>query len=264
MGYFATLASCDRPAGTRVLTFLESLASDMEGIEETALVADPTAWANALPRAARLVDSKAIGVGGGQFQERLCAALAGGAPSPADVFVETLARLAETQRGERDLVALLPGPGRMMANGADANGVKTALVGLVERICTSRPAMVLLDERDDPVLDHAACRRLFATLRNVADYYGVALGIRLAGAADPLAAIQARRSLRLDHLLLADGAAGRAECRAAATAAGWRSLGLGEPPAEPPATGGVDTEIWFAMTGSRHDIETLKRALASA
>ncbi|ATE61236.1 hypothetical protein [Thauera sinica] len=262
MGYFATLAAGDRPAGAGVLTSLEALAADMEGVAEAALAADATRWANALPRAARLVGSKALAVGGGPFQAVLRAALAEGFAPPADTLVDTVSRLAETQRAERDLAVLLPGPGRLLADGTSVNDVKAALVGLMERICASRPAMVLLDEREDPALDGTACRRLAATARNVADYYGVALGLCLSQVDDPLAAIAARRALRLDHLLIADAAASHAECLAAASAAGWRSLGLAGPPAGVPAAEGDGAAPWFAMSGAQRDIEALQRALA--
>lgn len=264
MGYFATLAAGGRPSGNGILTFLEGLAAEIEGIDELSLARDPTRWANALPRAAGLVGSRSLAVGGGLLQRGLHAALVQGSAALVDALVDTISRLAETERGKRDLAVLLPGPGRLIASGSEANDVKAKLVGLVERVCTSRPAMVLLDEREDAVLDGAACRRLTATLRNVADHYGVALGIRLADVADPLAAIGSRRNLRLDHLLLADPTPGGAGYRAAATAAGWRSLGLGGSPIEPAAAGAGGTEIWFALTGTRADIETLKRALAGA
>lgn len=260
MGYFATLAAGDRPSGIGVLTFLEALAADMEGVDEAALTADATLWANALPRAARLVGSKALAVGGGQFQAALRAALANGTATVADTFVDTVSRLAGTQRGERDLAVLLPGPGRLLAGGAEPNDVKATLVALMERVCASRPAMVLLDERDDSVLDGMPCRRLAATLRNVADYYGVALGIRLEAVGDPLAPIAARRTLRLDHLLIADPVGEVARCHAAAAAAGWRSLGLGGPP--PTAAGAGEAGLWFALSGAQADIETLRHALA--
>lgn len=262
MGYFASLAAGDRPVGTAVLTFLEGLAAGMEGIDETALTADTTRWANALPRAARLVGSTAVAVGGGRFQPVLRAALAEASATAADVLVETVARLAETQRGERDLIVVVPGPGRLLETGADAGTLKTTLVAVMERLCASRPVMILLDERDGAVLDGAPCRRLAATLKNVADYYGVALGLQLSEVADPLVAIAARRALRLDHLLLAGEARPPAECRAASGAAGWRSLGLAGPPCGVPAGGPDDTALWFAMTGSQGDIETLKCALA--
>lgn len=264
MAYFASLAAGDQPGGTAVLTFIEGLAADMEGIAEDALTADPTRWANALPRAARLVGSKALAVGGGRFQSVLGAGLAGDSATATDALVDTVARLADTQRGERDVIVVLPGPGRLLAKGVDANTIKTTLVALMERVCASRPAMVLLDERDDAVLDGTPCRRLAATLKNVADYYGVALGVRLLAVADPLAAIAARRALRLDHLLIAEAVTGHADCRAAATAAGWRSLGLAGAPVGVPAAGPGDTALWFAVSGSQGDIEMLKRALAGS
>lgn len=264
MAHFAMLAAGERPPTTAVLAFLEGLAAEMEGVDEAVLVADATRWANALPRAALLVGSPAIALGAEACQAGLRPALVAGRAAPVEALVETLARLAETQRGSRDLVVRVPGPGRLLAAGMDAGAARTALVGLMERLCACRPALVLLDERDDGLLDGPDCRRFAGTLKNVADYYGVALGLQLEAVSDPIAAIAARRKLRLDHLLLADACADPAACRRAAGQAGWRSLGLaGEPVALPPAAPG-EAWHWFALAGSVRDIGMLKRACAVA
>lgn len=263
MGYFATLAAGERPAGIEVLPFLEELAADMEGVDEAALAADATRWANALPRAGRLVGSRALLIGGGRVQAMLADELAAGAAGAlADTLTETLTRLLETQRGERDLVVLLPGPARLLARDLGSGEVKAVLVALMERLCAGRPAFVLLDERDGDALAGADCRRLAGTLKNVADYYGVALGLSLAGVADPAAAIAARRSLRLDHLLLAEPVARPAECVAAAAQAGWRSLGLAGLPPDAAAAGPGEPALWHAVAGSPRDIDALKRTVA--
>lgn len=265
MGYFAILAGSERPAGIEVLPFLEDLAADMEGIDEASLAADATRWANALPRAAGLVGSRALLIGGGgrirvMLEEELATGAAG---ALADTLVETLARLLDTQRGKRDLVVLLPGPARLLAQGMGSSEAKAVLVALMERVCAGRPAFILLDERDDAALSGADCRRLTGTLKNVADYYGVALGLRLAGVADPVAAIAARRALRLEHLLLAEPVARPVECVAAAAEAGWRSLGLAAPPLEALPCGPGGPAVWHAITGSPRDIEGLKRIVAA-
>lgn len=271
MTWFATLAGGERPSGYGYLPFLEGLAADMEGVDESALGTDPTRWANALPRAARLVGARAIVLGTLAPVRRALADELGGAVDAGSgaALVDTLARLAETQRGERDLAVLLPGVATLPGGGdrAALDALRARLVGLMERLCVSRPALVLVDEDDGPALAGSEGRRLFGTLKNVADYYGVALGLRLSGA-DPETAIGARRNLRIDHLLLADPVADPACCLAAAARAGWRSLGLSVVPsavlAALPGSGPGDPGLWFASPGQMRDIDALKTATGTA
>ncbi|PKN31283.1 MAG: hypothetical protein CVU63_24740, partial [Deltaproteobacteria bacterium HGW-Deltaproteobacteria-20] len=143
------------------------------------------------------------------------------------------------------------------------DALKTRLVALMEKLCASRPALVLVDERDSSALAGTDARRLFGTLKNVADYYGVALGLRLSGA-DPLAAIAARRSLRIDHLLLANPVADAVACRAAAAEAGWRSVGVAAAPSTVADAGPGDAALWVASAGQVRDIEALKAATGRA
>ncbi|MDO9598934.1 MAG: hypothetical protein Q7J47_14550 [Azoarcus sp.] len=267
MTWFATLTGGERPPGYGYLPFLEGLAADMEGVDESAFGTDPTRWANALPRAARLVGARAIVLGTLTPVRRALAAELGGAGDAGSgaVLADTLARLADTQRGERDLAVLLPGVATLLDGGdrAALDALKARLVGLMERLCVSRPALVLVDEDDGPALSGSDGRRLFGTLKNVADYYGVALGLRLSGA-DPEIAIGARRNLRIDHLLLADPVADPARCLAAAARAGWRSLGLSGMPAALPGSAPGDPGLWFASPGQMRDIDALKTATGAA
>lgn len=265
MAFFANLAAGGRPSGPGLLAALEALAADMEGVTAGALASDATLWANALPRAARLVGSPVLVLGGDPaIQARLAGELADPAADGAwAVLAEALARLAETRRGEQDLVLILPGPGRWLAAGLTPADVKARLVAHLERLCSSRPALVLLDEADGASLAGPDCRRLAGTLRNVADYYGVGLGLRLSAAADPVAVITATRALRLAHLLLTGPVADPVACLAAATAAGWHSLGLSMPVQAVEAPGSTATLLWFALDASSADIEALKAAFAS-
>lgn len=266
MSFFATLASGGQPTVPGFLPFLEGLAADMEGVAESALAADPTRWANALPRAARLVDAQAILIGAADgVQQGLADALRGGADDTAAALIDTLERLAETQRGGCDLVVLMPGPIALLDGGdrVALDALKQRLVAFMEKLCASRPALVLVNEHDATALAGADAKRLFGTLKNVADYYGVALGMRFSGT-DTLAAIAARRSLRLDHLLLAGAVTDAGVCLEAAAAAGWRSLGMSAAPSTVAEAMQGGPVLWFASAAQTRDIEALKAAGATA
>ena len=63
MSFLAHFAPGDQPSGAFFLPFLEGLAAAMENRMPAALTVDATLWANAMPRAARLVEARGIAVG---------------------------------------------------------------------------------------------------------------------------------------------------------------------------------------------------------
>lgn len=252
MSYFSTISRGDTPAGPVWLPFLETLAAQMEGCSVAALLADPTRWANALPRAAKLVDAQVIAVG---FIDGLgldAFATHGAEPwrDPGmNALVECVRRLAETVRPARELAVALPGPAALChhlglaVDRVSLDGIKPGLVKLLEVMSECRPDLVVLNETAATAGAYAGTdyRRICNTLKNVTAYFGVPLAIRVTDYADDLGAIQSLRNLRLDHLLLGRPQGNGqcvAELIATAVASGWHSLGLplpgnGEKPSLP-------------------------------
>ena len=250
MSYFSMISRGEIPAGPLWLPFLEALAARMEGCSTDELVADATRWANALPRVAKLVDARVIGVG---FVEGLGAGAFATMPAEpwredsVSALLECISRLAETVRPERELAVALPGPAsicRHLGLGVERSsleGIKPGLVKLLEMVGERRPDLVVLDEPGvgEDALATGDYRRICNTLKNVTEYFGVPLGIRVTGYADGAATLRNLRTLRLDHLLLGQPANGDlplVEVLAATEGAGWLSLGL-------PLVGGTTPDL---------------------
>ena len=259
MSFLSHFAPGDRPTGAFFLPFLEGLAAAMENRMPAALTADATLWANAVARAARLVEAGGIAVGvlpmiaaesfgatvlrvgakasvvarpGNAVSEPWCAA-------PLANLLETSRRLAETVRPERELAVFLSGPVTLslalfgeMPSLTHLGVLKAGLLRCLELICEARPDVVFIDENwaGHPPEATPELRRFHNTLKNVADYYGVGYGLRAEGIADAPGAIATLSGLRVAHLVLggdADGALPDARPAVdAAAAAGWTSVGL--------------------------------------
>jgi len=259
LSFLSHFAPGDRPSGAYFLPFLEGLAAVMENMPPAALTADATLWANAVPRAARLVGASGIAVGvlpmiaaesfgatvmrvGANASvvarpetpvpEPWCAA-------PLANLLETGRRLAETVRPERELAVFMSGPVTLsqalfgeMPSPSRLGVLKAGLLKCLELICEARPDVVFIDENwaGHPPEATPELRRFHNTLKNVADYYGVGYGLRVEGIRDVPAAIASLSGLRVAHLMLGGDAEGslpdvRVAANAAA-AAGWTSVGL--------------------------------------
>lgn len=240
MNYFHVMSQGGIPVRPVWLPFLETLAAQVEGCSLSDLLADPTRWANALPRVAKLVDAKIIAVG---FVDGFCLDAFAHMPDEpwrhdsANALLECVGRLTETIRPELELAVALPGPARicrslgMAMDRTSMERIKPGLVKLLEMIGERRPDLVVLDEANDgdTSLTSVDYRRICNTLKNVTEYFGIPLGLRVAGYADTAATIQTLRSLCLDHLLLGQPGVGifsTADALAAVDGQGWQSLGL--------------------------------------
>lgn len=240
MSYFHAISQGEIPEHSIWLPLLDELAAQVEGCEVHTLLADATRWANAMPRIAKLVDVRIIAVG--FCNEHCLAAFAAFPEEPwhhdsLAALLECTRRLAETARPERELAVALPGPARILRSlGLDLDRtsldrIKPGLVKLLEMVGACRPDLVIIDEsgEGDAQLVSPDYRRICSTLKNVTEYFGIPLGLRVSGYDDGAATIRGLRSLRLDHLLLgpsAEGSAAVAEVLAAANGLGWQSLGL--------------------------------------
>ena len=276
MSFLAHFAPGDRPSAAFFLPFLEGLAAAIENRMPAALTEDATLWANAVPRAARLVEARAIAVGvlpmiaaesfgatvrrvgvnasvvarpDAPMSEPWCAA-------PMANLLETSRRLAETVRPERELAVFISGPvtlslslfGEMPSNSI-LGVLKAGLLRCVKLICEARPDVVFIDENWAGRMPEATpeLRRFHNTLKNVAEYYGVGYGLRADGIGDAPGAIASLAGLRVAHLMLGGDPEGAlpdpSAAVKAAEAAGWTSLGL-------PVAAGCDVDEALAACDS--------------
>lgn len=282
MSYFSELSRGERPARAVWLPFLETLAAQVAGCELQAIVSDATRWANALPRVATLLEVPALAVG---FVDGFGACAFADNPEepwrhPAlEALLECTRRLAETERPGRDLVVAMPGPLAVCAALGEPldkvvlEKIKASMVKLLEAICACRPDMVILNETVDAERQATGpdYRRICNTLKNVTEYFGIGLGIRVSGYGDAPKLLRELRTLRLDHLMLGLGAGptlSAAELMAAAEGQGWRSVGIaiesGQGVGPLPQQG---TGYYWCSAGQEQDLEQARNlglALAAA
>ena len=272
MRFFADLAAPPRPAW---VPLIDALAASMEGCASEALAEDATRWANAAPRAARLVSADAVAIG---FQPaEYAAAFAAAAAEPWNhprlaALIETAHRLVDTVHPERDVIVALTGPALLARQALAAaperaalDALKPGLVKTLEKLCACRLDMVVLDEdvAQAPFTATPDLRRFYNTLKNVTEYFGVALGLRVSGYAQAEDVAEACGILKIGHLLLGAPAAGALprptlELLRSARAAGWQSLGV---PVDATPPEGVASELpWYYITaGQDTDVERLRQ-----
>ncbi len=244
-----------RAGGTAFIPLVEDLAPRVEGVTGAELTADPTLWAGSLERVATLVDADAVTIG---WDASILAEACGvplrweeerpvlGEPPPslspaaktsgrAPAFLEAARRLAVTARAERGCVVAMAGPASLAAlvlgPAPDRQAVaalKSVLVGIAEVICQSRPDGLVLVETCEPGKSSPELRRIYGTLRNIADYYGAALILYVGDHRDVGSAAAAATSLRIDHLMVGRNHAGDAPDPAAVVraATGLRSIAV--------------------------------------
>lgn len=237
MSYFRAIPQGEVPTRPIWLPFLETLASQVDGCDVNALVADATRWANAMPSIAKLVEAEVVAVG---FIDDLCLPAFAAMPEEpwrhdsTAALLECVTRLAETVRPQRELAVCLPGPARICRSlglpveRTALDGIKAGLVKLLEMVCERRPDIVMLNEVIDGEVPLVTgdYRRMANTLKNVSEYFGIPLGLRISGYADGAAAIQNLRGLKLDHLMLGKPGINANVAVAAAEGQGWQSLGI--------------------------------------
>jgi hypothetical protein len=215
----------------------------MEGCRPEELFGDPTRWANAVPRAAHLVNADAVAVG---FRPDLFAtAFKNDRQEPwrdgqMESLFETVRRLVETLHPTRDVIVALCGPATMThhlfaaaPDRASLDLLKPGMVKTLEMLCASRPDMVVLDEflEGAQLVATPDFRRFCNTLKNVTEYFNVALGLRVSGYKNAEEIVVGLGNLKIDHLLIGTPADGEIpgltpELLALARDAGWKSLGF--------------------------------------
>lgn len=194
-------------AASPLLVFGEPLAARLAGLSPEAMYEDAGQWATQVRAASRL-----LGVSTAAFGGTPCLALeAAGAEvdwatlqaqrikdSDSKVSLRQSVRwtafIAALERSLADrsggaVVARIPGPARMASmllgrlDDAVLGQLKEVLVQLMEAVCQTRPDLLLLDEGDALCAGTlpAGHRRSFATLRNVARYFDVPVGVAVSG-----------------------------------------------------------------------------------
>jgi len=254
--FFEAIAQGKRPTGTAFVPWLEHLAPRLEGRTCEELTADPTLWTNSLERLSKLAEADAIAIGWDpSLLAEVCAtplrreddrspsatpplniAAAGAGRIPA--FLETVRRLCATGRAERGCVVGLAGPATLAArlfgsaaDGASVAALKKVLVEIGDAVCQARPDMLVLLETGAGMGDaipSPELRRVYATLKNVSEHYGVVAAVCVEGFETVGAAADWIAALRIDHWMLGADVHGRtpAVADAVAAARGRRSLAL--------------------------------------
>lgn len=218
-------------AAPRLLAFAEPLAARLAGLPLSALYEDAGQWTTQVRAASRLLGLKTAAFGGSPcialeaagadvdwttFETRRASAMQAKPSLQPSVrwtaFVAALERSLADRAGFA-VVAAIPGPARMSSvlsgsfDDAALGQLKEVLVQLADAVCRTRPDLLLLDEGDGlrASAPPAAYRRSFATIRNVARYFDVPLGVAVSG---DLASIEAAIRLQPQALIVAAKADG--------------------------------------------------------
>jgi hypothetical protein len=205
-------AAFDRPA---FVPFLTGLAARAGCTDPGVMTSDAAQWTNCLTAAAKLFELD--GVVAGYDPGLLALAWSGGeaaATAATQTALETMRRVFHACRQERMVAAALTGPLSLAAQleagsgrGVECADLKSPLVRLTEAVCEARPDLLLFVEVGAaPGTMSPGYRRLYQTLRNVASYFDIPVGLYAEGyAADEL---EACLNLGCDLYLLGPSSAG--------------------------------------------------------
>lgn len=277
MRFFENISQGAAPRRPAWIPFLDSLSAGMEGCALEKMISDPTLWANAVPRAARLVSADAVAIG---FMPGLCVtAFHSDRQEPwhdtvLASLIETAHRLVETEHPVRDVIVALSGPATLARHVLDStpdrsalDELKPGLVKTLEKLCACRPDMVVLDEypEQETLVATPDFRRFCNTLKNVTEYFNVALGLRVSGYERAGDVVGELGILKIDHLLLGASADGTVPCLTpeflgAVRDSGWKSVGVpvveGFQPAGHESPG---VHCYYTSAGQDSDAERLRR-----
>lgn len=155
---------------TGLLLPVEALAARVGALSLEAMLSDPANWSSCIAKAGRLLSLDALMLG---FNAE--------AQDQTEIGLEALNRLTQTERAQYACVACLPGPSAVAQSGQDEAGVKEQMVARAEAICKVRPDLLLFREAGalgkEPI--SMGQRKLFNTLKNMASYYNVPVGLYL-------------------------------------------------------------------------------------
>jgi hypothetical protein len=209
---------------------IRGLLSRVEGIPMEKLMSDPTLWANSLVKAHRLFRFDGVVVGldftlmaeacgcGIVWEDDRPRALPpqnGVCGNPQETgrmrhALETARRVFDVSRQEQACIAAMTGPVTLAhylfaeKEGPDHIGeVKQMVVQVAEAFCKSGPDVLIFLERE-PLASvqkvTMAHRKIYNTLKNIADYYNVRTGLYMQGYCQEN--VDAFRALRMDLYVL--------------------------------------------------------------
>lgn len=174
------------PGAPAFLPLVERLAPRLSGTSYAAMTDDPATWAAGVEQAARLVGADAVAVGCDRDIALRALRHSPDAPETEPrmaAAVEALHRLVAMHRARLGCVAGIAGPASCAAAMAPGRSerealaaVKPGLTRLVEALAKQRPDLLLFFD-DVPAEPSPDLKRLYATLKKVAAYYGMATGL---------------------------------------------------------------------------------------
>lgn len=251
--WMKSIAAGKRPAGSIFIPLLEKLAPRVAGISYQQMSSDATAWANAIPQAARLVGTTALALG---WDETLFAEACGvplhwekDQPLLAEravsfnprarsagrlpAYLEAARRVCISSKPEGVCVLAISGVAtlarQVFAGPASKHVIeqlKPLLVEVVETLCQGRPEFLVFMESGPALASEMTpeLRRTYQTLKNIAVYYGVVPVLYLEGYVDLQPALERWAALKFGHLVLGADAAGQLPVPGLSEE--WLSLGL--------------------------------------
>lgn len=170
-----------------LMTSCEPLAARVGGMDYADMISDPALWGANLAKAGRLLGVDGLVMG---FDPDICEQAYRVEQSPLlaqglSVALDAFERLSQTEKNYFGCVATMAGPLGLAATfeleGIDVGDVKQKTVEIAETFCKSRPDILLF--REGAALGQAPVgmlqRKTYNTLKNMAAYYSVPLGIFL-------------------------------------------------------------------------------------
>lgn len=160
-----------------LLTMFEPLAARVGSMEYADLLAEPAFWGANLAKTGRLLDMDGLVMA---FSPQVSSK-----QESFSVALEAFGRLVQTEQGYFGCIANMTGPlslaADMLGDVGRVGELKQKTVEMAEGFCKTRPDILLL--REGAALGQAKIgmpqRKAYNTLKNMAAYYSVPLGIYL-------------------------------------------------------------------------------------
>ncbi|WP_417624234.1 hypothetical protein [Paremcibacter congregatus] len=158
-----------------LLTLFEPLAARVGSMEYTDMLADPALWSANLAKTGRLLDMDGLMLG---LDPEICLK-----PDAFAIAVDAFSRMVQTEQNYFGCIAAMAGPltlaEKMLGNADQVAELKSQTVEMAEAYCKNRPDILILREGRALGGAHIGMphRKAYNTLKNMAAYYSVPLGI---------------------------------------------------------------------------------------
>lgn len=169
----------NRQAGGRkaLLTLFEPLAARVGSMEYADMLADPALWSANLAKTGRLLDMDGLLLG---LDPEICLK-----SDSFEIAVDAFGRMVQTEQNYFGCIAAMAGPltlaEKRLGNADRVAELKSQTVEMAEAYCKNRPDILML--REGRALGGANIgmphRKAYNTLKNMAAYYSVPLGLYL-------------------------------------------------------------------------------------